>query len=253
MRILDRRRRARHCAGAEGRLTRHGYDVEVVGDGEAALARADAERWDLILLDLMLPKLDGFEVCRALRARRNRTPIILLTAKVQEAEKVLGLELGADDYVTKPFSPRELRARIKAVLRRFGDDQAAGVERFGDVEVDFERAEVRRSGAPVVITALELRLLKAFLSRRGRVLSRAQDHRTRLGVRHQRERPRGGHAHPAPPPEDRARSCRAALSPWRAGHRLPVRRMIDTLDQLFTRGASALDGRSLEWRSGDGP
>ena len=160
--------------GLRDDLTRHGYDVEVVGDGEAALARADAERWDLILLDVMLPKLDGFEVCRALRARRNRTPIILLTAKVQEAEKVLGLELGADDYVTKPFSPRELRARIKAVLRRFGDDQAAGVERFGDVEVDFERAEVRRSGAPVVITALELRLLKAFLSRRGRVLSRAQ-------------------------------------------------------------------------------
>ncbi len=160
--------------GLRDDLTRHGYDVEVVGDGEAALARADAERWDLILLDVMLPKLDGFEVCRALRARRNRTPIILLTAKVQEAEKVLGLELGADDYVTKPFSPRELRARIKAVLRRFGDDQASGVERFGDVEVDFERAEVRRSGAPVVITALELRLLKAFLSRRGRVLSRAQ-------------------------------------------------------------------------------
>jgi DNA-binding response OmpR family regulator len=154
-------------------LARNGYEVEVVGDGDAALARADGERWDLILLDVMLPRLDGYEVCRELRRRRDRTPIILLTAKVQEAEKVLGLELGADDYVTKPFSPRELRARIKAVLRRF-DDGAAGVERFGDIEVDFDRAEVRRGGEPVIVTALELRLLKAFLERRGRVLSRSQ-------------------------------------------------------------------------------
>jgi len=155
-------------------LTRHGFEVEVVGDGEAALARAEAGRFDVILLDVMLPRLDGYEVCRALRRRRDKTPIILLTAKVQEAEKVLGLELGADDYVTKPFSPRELRARIKAVLRRFEDDEAKGVERFGDIEVDFDRAEVRRAGEPLAITALEFRLLKAFLSRRGRVLSRAQ-------------------------------------------------------------------------------
>ena len=154
-------------------LARNGHEVEVVGDGDAALARAGSERWDLILLDVMLPKLDGYEVCRELRRRRNRTPIILLTAKVQEAEKVLGLELGADDYVTKPFSPRELRARIKAVLRRF-DDGAAGVERFGDIEVDFDRAEVRRGGELVVVTALELRLLQTFLQRRGRVLSRSQ-------------------------------------------------------------------------------
>jgi DNA-binding response OmpR family regulator len=159
--------------GLKEDLVRNGYDVEVVGDGGAALARADAERWDLILLDVMLPRLDGFEVCRELRRRRHRTPIVLLTAKVHEAEKVLGLELGADDYVTKPFSLRELRARIKAVLRRF-DDGATGVERFGDVEVDFDRAEVRRGGHPVLLTALELRLLKALLSRRGRVLSRAQ-------------------------------------------------------------------------------
>ena len=160
--------------GLRDDLARHGYDVDMVGDGQAALARADAGRFDLILLDVMLPKLDGYEVCRALRTRGDRTPIILLTAKVQEAEKVLGLELGADDYVTKPFSPAELRARIKAVLRRTDADGPAGVERFGDVEVDFDRAEVRRNGEPVVITALELRLLKAFLSRRGRVLSRAQ-------------------------------------------------------------------------------
>jgi DNA-binding response OmpR family regulator len=159
--------------GLRDDLTRQGYEVEVAVDGEAGLQAAAAGRWDLILLDVMLPKVDGYEVCRELRRRRIKTPTILLTAKVQEAEKILGLELGADDYVTKPYSPGELRARIKAVLRRF-DDSAPAIERFGDVEVDFDRAEVRRAGAPVELTALELRLLKAFVSRRGRVLSRSQ-------------------------------------------------------------------------------
>jgi DNA-binding response OmpR family regulator len=159
--------------GLQDDLTRQGYEVETVTDGESALRRASGESWDLILLDVMLPKIDGFEVCRELRRQRIRTPIILLTAKVQEAEKVLGLELGADDYVTKPFSPRELRARIKAVLRRV-DDGAMGVERFGDVEVDFDSAEARRGGVQVELTALELRLLKVFVSHRGRVLTRAQ-------------------------------------------------------------------------------
>ena len=117
--------------------------------------------------------MDGFEVCRQLRRARVKTPVILLTAKTQEAEKVLGLELGADDYVTKPFSPRELRARISAVLRRFeGDSQ--GVSAFGDVEVDFDSAVVRKKGVPVNLTALEFRLLKTFVERRGRLLSREQ-------------------------------------------------------------------------------
>jgi len=156
--------------GLQDDLARQGYEVDTVGDGESAIRRASGESWDLILLDVMLPKIDGFEVCRELRRLRVRTPIILLTAKVQEAEKVLGLELGADDYVTKPFSPRELRARIKAVLRRV-DDGPEGVERFGDVEVDFGRAEVRRKGVPVELTALELRV---FVGHRGRVLTRAQ-------------------------------------------------------------------------------
>jgi two-component system alkaline phosphatase synthesis response regulator PhoP len=159
--------------GLRDDLTRNGYDVETVADGEAGVDRAASERWDLILLDVMLPGKDGFEVCRELRRRRITTPVILLTAKTHEAEKILGLELGADDYVTKPFSPRELRARIKAVLRR-GEDEAIAIERFGDIEVDFDRAEARRSGAIIELTALELRLLKAFLSRRGRVLSREQ-------------------------------------------------------------------------------
>jgi DNA-binding response OmpR family regulator len=159
--------------GLQDDLTRQGYEVDTVADGESAIRRASGENWDLILLDVMLPKIDGFEVCRELRRLRIRTPIILLTAKVQEAEKVMGLELGADDYVTKPFSPRELRARIKAVLRRI-DDGSMGVERFGDVEVDFDRAEVRRKGDHIELTALELRLLKVFVNHRGRVLTRAQ-------------------------------------------------------------------------------
>jgi len=159
--------------GLKDDLTRQGYDVVTVADGDSAIRRASSEAWDLILLDVMLPKIDGFEVCRELRRLRIRTPIILLTAKVQEAEKVLGLELGADDYVTKPFSPRELRARIKAVLRRI-DDGSMGVERFGDIEVDFRRCELRRQGAVVDFSSLEFKLLAAFIRNRGRVLSRDQ-------------------------------------------------------------------------------
>jgi DNA-binding response OmpR family regulator len=159
--------------GLEEDLKAHGHEVEVARDGDAALRRGREQAWDVILLDIMLPRRDGFEVCRELRRARIKTPIILLTAKTQEAEKVLGLELGADDYVTKPFSPRELRARIKAVLRRFEDD-TAGVYRFGDCEVDFDRAEIRRARKPVEATALEFRLLKALIRGRGRVLTREQ-------------------------------------------------------------------------------
>jgi DNA-binding response OmpR family regulator len=159
--------------GLEDDLKRQGYEVQTVGDGAGAIRLASGGTWDLILLDVMLPGVDGFEVCRELRRMRIKTPIIILTAKVQEAEKVLGLELGADDYVTKPFSPRELRARIKAVLRRFGDE-AQGVYRFGAVELDFDRAEVRNNGVPVDLTALEFRILSLFVARRGRVLTRGQ-------------------------------------------------------------------------------
>lgn len=159
--------------GLEEDLRRFGYEVRTVGDGESALQRARDEKWDLILLDVMLPRVDGFEVCRELRRARIKTPIILLTAKAQEAEKVLGLELGADDYVTKPFSPRELRARIQAVLRRIEGD-SFGVQRYGALEVDFDAVETRRAGIPVDLTALEFRLLKVFVERRGRVITREQ-------------------------------------------------------------------------------
>lgn len=154
-------------------LTANGYSVEVAGDGDTAIRKARDGQWDLILLDVMLPRRDGFEVCRQLRRDGVKTPLILLTAKAHEAEKVLGLELGADDYVTKPFSARELRARIQAVLRRTAPLEEK-VVRFGDCEVHFDRAELRRAGRLVDVTALELRLLQAFLRRRGLVLTRTQ-------------------------------------------------------------------------------
>ncbi len=160
--------------GLEEDLTLEGYDVETVGDGETALRRVGAEPFDLILLDVMLPKKDGFQVCRELRRSGISTPIVLLTARAQEAEKVLGLQLGADDYVTKPFSPMELRARIQAVLRRTGTGAGPDVHRFGDATIDFARAEFRRGATSIDLTAVEFKLLSAFVASRGRVLSRRQ-------------------------------------------------------------------------------
>ena len=154
-------------------LRTEGYEVALATTGDVAARVARAEPFHLILLDVMLPGKDGFEVCRELRRAGLRTPIILLTAKAQEAEKVMGLEIGADDYVTKPFSPRELRARIKAVLRR-GAEEEGEVYGFGDTEVDFARCEVRHGGRPVELSALEFKLLTAFVRSRGRVLTREQ-------------------------------------------------------------------------------
>ncbi len=154
-------------------LREEGYEVEVVRDGEEAGRVGRQPGWDLIVLDVMLPRKDGFDVCRDLRRAKIRTPILMLTAKVQEAEKVMGLDLGADDYVTKPFSPRELRARIRALLRRAAPEEL-GVERFGACEVDFGRAELRRDGRATELTAIELHMLQLFLQNRGRVLSRGR-------------------------------------------------------------------------------
>jgi DNA-binding response OmpR family regulator len=172
-RILVVEDEPRLARGLQDDLTLEGYEVEVAGDGADAATRAREQPFDLIILDVMLPKKDGFEVCRELRRERVRTPIIMLTARTGESEKVLGLEAGADDYVTKPFSPKELRARIKAVLRRAGDDGPA-IYRFGNVEVDLGRCELRRAGALVETTAMELKLLGAFIRHRGRTLSRAR-------------------------------------------------------------------------------
>src|SRR5277367_1040023 len=123
--------------GLEDDLKMEGYDVEVIGDGVEASRRAKESAFDLIVLDVMLPGKDGFEVCRDLRKSGLRAPILMLTAKAQEEEKVMGLELGADDYVTKPFGTRELRARIRALLRRSAGEPETAPFCFGEVEVDF--------------------------------------------------------------------------------------------------------------------
>jgi len=160
------------ATGLRDDLEFEGFAVEVAGDGTSALARILDGKFDLILLDLMLPGLDGLAVCREARLKGNRTPIIMLTAKGQEVDKVVGLELGADDYVTKPYSRRELLARIKAVLRRTRDaPKPGGVYRFADITVDLGRAEVSRRGERIDLTAVEFKLLRVFLEHRGRVLT----------------------------------------------------------------------------------
>jgi DNA-binding response OmpR family regulator len=158
----------------EDDLTLEGYEVEVIRDGIAAATRAREAAFDAILLDVMLPGKDGFEVCRELRRHGIRTPILMLTARAQEAEKVMGLEAGADDYVTKPFGVRELRARIAALLRRSQAAEAPPLVRIGDADVDFGRGEIRRGGKTTPLTALEFRLLQTFVRARGRILTRAQ-------------------------------------------------------------------------------
>ena len=160
--------------GLQDDLELEGYTVEALSDGEAVCQRALESKFDLVLLDIMLPGKDGFEVCRELRRRKLSCPILILTAKVQEAEKVMGLELGADDYVTKPFGTRELRARIKALLRRSNAQPSGNVYSFDEMEFDFERAELRKAGQPVELTPIEFRLLSVFIQSRSRVLSRDQ-------------------------------------------------------------------------------
>jgi two-component system alkaline phosphatase synthesis response regulator PhoP len=159
-------------------LALEGHEVTLVGDGLEASRRARAEAFDLIVLDAMLPGRDGFDVCRDIRKAGLTTPILMLTARAQETEKVLAFELGADDYVTKPFGTMELRARIKALLRRAEvrtrDAAAPAVARFGNVEVDLTRGEVRRDGHPVDVTITEFRLLDTFVKNQGRVLTRQQ-------------------------------------------------------------------------------
>ena len=158
------------ATGLKDNLEVEGYAIEVVDDGGVALDRILEGPFDLVVLDVMLPGRDGFAVCREARAAGVRTPIIMLTAKGQEVDKVVGLELGADDYVTKPFSPRELLARIKAVLRRAVENPELGkIYRFGDVVVDTGKFEVTRNGEKIDLTATEFRLLQVLIEHRGRV------------------------------------------------------------------------------------
>jgi two-component system alkaline phosphatase synthesis response regulator PhoP len=156
------------------RLVSEGYLVEAVSDGETALDLTDSESFDMILLDVMLPGKNGFDVCRDLRQRGNQTPVLMLTARSQVVDKVVGLKLGADDYLTKPFEMMELLARIEALMRRAPDRKGDSIEsyRFGDVRVDFRRAEVTRADEPVELSALEFKLLKYFIENRGATISR---------------------------------------------------------------------------------
>jgi two-component system alkaline phosphatase synthesis response regulator PhoP len=167
----------------EDDLRSEGYEIEVLRDGAAASRRACEEAFDAVLLDIMLPQKDGLEVCRDIRRAGIRTPVIMLTAKNQEADKIVGLDTGADDYVTKPYSPRELRARIRAALRRSKDGHE-DIYRFGDIEVDFTRYEVRRCKRPVPMTPLEMKVLMLLIRNRGRALTRRQviDHSWGRGI-----------------------------------------------------------------------
>jgi two-component system, OmpR family, alkaline phosphatase synthesis response regulator PhoP len=156
------------------RLESEGYAVETAADGEAGLARASSHPFDLVVLDVMLPRMNGFDVCRELRRRGIGTPILMLTARGQVVDKVVGLKLGADDYLTKPFDAIELMARLEALMRRRPPSPQPGADtyRFGDVVVDFRRMEVTRSGRPADLSAREFKLLRHFIEHRGATLSR---------------------------------------------------------------------------------
>jgi two-component system alkaline phosphatase synthesis response regulator PhoP len=155
-------------------LERNGFGVITAGDGMTALAAARRDRPDLIVLDLNLPGRDGLDVCRTLR-QESAVPIIMLTARVEEMDRLIGLELGADDYITKPFSPRELVARVRAVLRRVrGDVQPAGVLRIGALEIDEAGRQVQLAGRSIELTRIEFNLLAVLAQHAGQALSRGQ-------------------------------------------------------------------------------
>jgi two-component system alkaline phosphatase synthesis response regulator PhoP len=157
------------------RLRSEGHEVASATDGPAGLEMASRQAWDVILLDVMLPGKGGFDVCRDLRQRGINTPVIMLTARGQVVDKVLGLKLGADDYLTKPFDMMELLARIEVQLRRSPASVSDGAHlRFGDVVVDTRKAEVSRAGQPLDLSAREFLLLKYFIEHRGETLTREQ-------------------------------------------------------------------------------
>ena len=157
----------------EDDLKLEGYKVTGIEDGQQGLSMAKEGGYDLIILDIMLPKMNGFEVCKELRQAGVTIPILILSAKSQEIDKVLGLELGADDYVTKPFSPRELLARVKAILRRAKQTElGSDVYRFGDIEIDFKKYEAVKNGAPIYLTRLEFALLQFLIKHKSQALSR---------------------------------------------------------------------------------
>jgi DNA-binding response OmpR family regulator len=159
--------------GLADNLKFEGYDVQTAPDGESGLRLYDSHKPDLVILDLMMPRLGGLEMCRKLRARGVQTPILMLTARSEEADRVTGLDVGADDYVTKPFSVRELLARVRALLRRAQPQADLPDElSFGDVEVDFRRYEARRKGKAIEMTRKEFAILRLLAGRAGQVVTR---------------------------------------------------------------------------------
>lgn len=157
--------------GLQKNLKFEGYEVLVATEGEAGLERAIDERPDLIILDIMLPRLNGFEICEILRKKEIDTPVIFLTAKSQEVDKILGFDLGCDDYMTKPFSVRELLARVKTVLRRVQAEEPEKMA-FGDVKVNFTAQTIKLRGEMVSLTSREFELLRLLVHSRGKVLPR---------------------------------------------------------------------------------
>ena len=155
-------------------LSGEGYEVETAADGVTGLTRATTEKFDLMVLDIMLPGKNGLEVCRELRQRGKDVAILMLTAKSQLEDRVKGLKLGADDYLTKPFEPPELVARVEALLRRIKKEKLAPVSyfEFGDVSIDFEKGDVFKHGSPVALAGKELELLRYLIDRRGKIVSR---------------------------------------------------------------------------------
>ena len=163
--------------GLRDNLELEGYEVQTAADGDEGLGKASSFNPDLVILDVMLPKRNGFDVCRELRARSATLPIVMLTARSAETDKVLGLELGADDYVTKPFSITELLARVRAVLRRAGPQKPSGsndIVRIGDIEIDFKLHQARRARQRIEFTAREFDLLRYFVQHTGQVVTREQ-------------------------------------------------------------------------------
>jgi DNA-binding response OmpR family regulator len=159
--------------GIKDEFESEGYEVYTAENGEDGLAKAKQYKPDLIILDIMMPVLDGYEVCKRLRMEGDNTPIIMLTVKDKEIDKVLGLELGADDYVTKPFSLRELMARAKAIFRRTEERaQEIATYSFGEIELDFKKYEAKKGGQDLDLTPLEFHMLKLFIQKKEQVLSR---------------------------------------------------------------------------------
>lgn len=163
--------------GLEDDFKHEGYEVETASTGLDGLQKALTGSFEAIILDVMLPEMNGFDVCKKLRQKDIKTPVLFLTAKGEEIDKVLGLELGADDYLTKPFSPRELQARIKALIRRYHKPEESGSTEMlllGDIEIDFEKYQVTRSGEAIKLTSQEFMLLKFMAENRNKVVNRQQ-------------------------------------------------------------------------------